>query len=110
MVRDEVTPPDPDLASTASGWGRARRIAFYAVIALLLANIGASSGRSLFDATTPAKDMRAREASRRRRHIRPRAALLRGHRATRARPQTISPRLGAEARSADGSDLAQLAE
>jgi hypothetical protein len=40
MVSDEVTPPDPDLGSTASGWGRARRIAFYAVIALLLANIG----------------------------------------------------------------------
>ena len=40
MVSDEVTPPDPDLGSTVSGWGRARRIAFYAVIALLLVNIG----------------------------------------------------------------------
>ncbi|MGH2656554.1 MAG: hypothetical protein ACRDIZ_07645 [Actinomycetota bacterium] len=39
MARDEVTPPDPDL-DTESGWGRARRITFYAVIALLLANIG----------------------------------------------------------------------
>jgi hypothetical protein len=40
MRSNEVVPADPDLASTASAWGGARRIAFYAVIVLLVASLG----------------------------------------------------------------------